>query len=465
MTTAASATLSCPGAKKEPTLVSFSHPHQQVPVGISFVGLEIILVSYLGDLVKFHGLGWQNKRNWRYILTGDVSLRAIIRYISGEDVTSKMTIGQLVQQPGGYKAFVPNPFPTAGAAALDPEGSALLERANLSLGRLDGITELIPDLDFFIFMYVMKEAALSSQIEGTQATLADVVKSESKILTGLPADVADINLYIKAMNQGLERLRDFPLSLRLIREIHSTLLGSGARALGHVTPGEFRTTQNWIGGASPATARYVPPPPDKVPNALSELERFLHAEDNIPKLVKIGLAHAHFETIHPFVDGNGRTGRLLVTFFLCQQQVLRRPVLYLSEFFKENRDAYFDLLQEYHNKANTLDWLKFFLQGVAQVSEEAIVLSREIIKLRERDMAKVMALGRSADNGFKLLRHLFKSPIVAVKNVEAATGISRANANKMVNRFVEAEILFPMQEYVEYGRTFYYRDYWNLFAP
>src|SRR3989344_8237233 len=261
----------------------------------------------------------------------------------------EMEIGKFVQQPQGFKAFVPAPFPPAERFIFSPLTENLHARASLMLGKLDGITQLLPDLDFFIYMYVRKEAALSSEIEGTQATMSDAIRAEVEITKDLPQDVDRILHYIEAMNYGLKRLEDLPLSLRLIREVHRALIADTGDAPGK-TPGEFRTSQNWIGGASPATARFVPPPVTNMHHALDELEKFMHAKDGLPPLIKTALLHAQFETIHPFLDGNGRTGRLLITFFLCQQGVLERPVLYLSEYFKKNRELYFDLIHDYHNK-------------------------------------------------------------------------------------------------------------------
>lgn len=312
-------------------------------------------------------------------------------------------------------------------------------------------------------MYIRKEAALSSQVEGTQATMVDAMKAEAQMTSGLPDDVDDILRYIQAMNQGLARLKELPLSLRLVREVHQTLLASGGRSQGHVYPGEFRTTQNWIGGGSPTTARYVPPPPDSMRNAMADLENFIHAPTPLPILLRAGLAHAQFETIHPFVDGNGRTGRLLVTFLLCEKGALKRPVLYLSEFFKRYRDAYFDQLQAYHDSSNINGWLLFFLEGIRQVADEAIETVREINKLRDKDIPRVAGFGRNQATAMKLLKHMYGSPVISVKTVERVTQLSRTNANRLVTKFTDAGILTQTDESVEYGRTFIYREYLDLF--
>jgi len=373
-----------------------------------------------------------------------------------------MKIGQYIQQQAGFKAFIPDKFPPKDLVELDKQTIDLLSKATLSLGRLDGITELLPDLDFFIFMYVRKEAALSSQIEGTRATMADAIKAESEMPKDLPSDVDDIQHYIKAMNFGLKRLATLPLSKRLLREVHKVLL-TDARTDYPATPGEFRKSQNWIGGGSPATARFVPPPVHNMMEAMDDFEKFLYAKDELPSIIKTGLAHAQFETIHPFLDGNGRTGRLMITFYLCQQNILKQPVLYISEYFKKHREAYFDLLESYHNRGEVLPWLKFFLEGVAVVSEEAIESSRKITELREKDIKEVYSMGRSAKVGMTLLQNLFKLPIVTVRKVEEFTELSRPNANKLVNKFIKADILVQADKTVEYGRSFVYKKYLNIF--
>jgi len=336
--------------------------------------------------------------------------------------------------------------------------------ATLRLGKLDGITQLLPDLDFFIFMYVRKEAALSSEIEGTRATMIDSLDAEVNTATrNLPKDVDRILHYIEAMNYGLKRLNEFPLSLRLIREVHKMLIEGTIDEPGK-TPGEFRVSQNWLGGTSPKNARYVPPPVDEMHRSLDDLEEFLHKRDAIPPLVKTGLSHAQFETIHPFLDGNGRTGRLLITFYLCQQGILEKPVLYLSEYFMRHREAYFDALSAYHDKGEVVPWLNFFFEGVATVAERAIETARSIEKLRERDMAKVQALGRRAKVADRVLKELYKLPIVNVSKVQEWTGQSRQSANNLVNALVEAGILEQRDKEEKYARTFWYKRYLDLFT-
>ncbi len=374
----------------------------------------------------------------------------------------RMLIGRYIQQPTGYKAFVPEPFPPKGLVLSDNVLSDL-EKATSSLGRLDGLAEMLPDLDFFIFMYVRKEATLSSQVEGTKATMVDALRAEVDLKQGLPDDVDDILRYIEALNLGMARLTELPLSIRLIREAHERLLSPGSRTESHAYPGQLRTTQNWVGGATPDRARFVPPPPDQVPEALSQIERFIHLADAMPNLIRAGLAHAQFETVHPFVDGNGRTGRLLVTFMLCEKNLIRRPILYLSEFFKRHREIYFDRLHDYHDKGNVNEWLEFFLSGVQSVAEEGAETIRRINDLWNRDIPRVAGFGKNQETALKVIHHLFKSPIVTVRRIQEITGLARNNANRLVDKFVDAGILVQMDETVEYGRTFVYRDYLAIF--
>jgi Fic family protein len=374
-----------------------------------------------------------------------------------------MKIGKLIQLPMGYKAFVPDKFPPEKTIILNPKTQQLHAKAVLMLGKLDGITQLLPDLDFFILMYITKEAARSSEIEGTQATIVDVIRSEADIEYRLPQDVDRILQYIKAMEYGLKRLETLPLSLRFIREIHKVLLEETADAPGK-TPGEFRKSQNWIGGGSPNTARFVPPPPQEMVRSLNDFEKFLYSENIYPPLIKAALAHAQFETIHPFLDGNGRTGRLLTTFYLCKLGILERPVLYLSEYFLNNRQGYYDALDEYHTEGGKIStWLDFFLDGVAIIAQEAIETSKKINIVRQRDLARIQSLGRRAKTGVIVLENLYKLPIVSVKKVEEWTGLSRPQANELVKKFVEIGILVQKDKEVEYGREFWYRDYLGLF--
>lgn len=374
-----------------------------------------------------------------------------------------MIVGTYIKQPQGYSAFIPSTFPPQEEMSLTLETTRLLEKANLQVGKLDGITQTLPDLDFFIFMYVRKEAALSSEIEGTKATMVDSIKAELEITQTLPKDVNDILHYIKAMNHGLKRLNEFPLSLRLIKEVHNVLM-TRARGEGFIYPGEFRTTQNWIGGTNPNNARFVPPPPAIMRQALGDFETYLHKKDVLPKLIKTALVHAQFETIHPFVDGNGRTGRLLITFYLCQQQILERPVLYLSEFFKRHREVYFELLENYHNKGEIMPWINFFLEGIATVSQDATVTSKKINMLRTQDIKRISSYGGSPKAALMVLDKLYELPIVNVRKIQEWSEFSRVGANDLIKKLVSIGILQQRDRKIEYDRTFEYHDYLKIFV-
>jgi Fic family protein len=373
--------------------------------------------------------------------------------------------GRFEAQPAGYRAFIPAPLPPDPALSMTGELPSLLSAADRALGRLDGSVLTLPRPDLFVLMYVRKEAVLSSQIEGTQSSLQDLLAAEATLFDlAPPDDVGEVINYVRAMNHGLRRLPELPVSVRLIREIHAQLM-QGARG-GELAPGELRTSQNWIGpgGATPATATFVPPPHQVVPGVLSDLERFLHAEDDVPPLVKIALAHVQFETIHPFLDGNGRIGRLLITFLLTERGILHKPVLYLSHYFKSRRQEYYDRLQAVRMRGDWEGWLAFFLRGVIEVAGEAAETSRRILSMREDHRAAVTEkLGRAAANGHKVLDWLFDRPIVTVKDVQRMTGTTYAAANGLVSRLVEAGVLSEMTGYAR-NRRFQYAPYIALFA-
>ena len=377
---------------------------------------------------------------------------------------SSFRAGRYVRQPTGYRAFIPNSLPPDPPLQISPEIQELLSKADRALGRLDGSIQTLPHPDLFVFMYVRKEAVLSSQIEGTQSSLQDVLAAEAKILApDRPRDVDEVVNYVHAMNYGLQKLREIPVSVRLIREIHAELL-RGVRGT-HLTPGEIRTSQNWIGpgGCTLNEATFIPPPPQEVAQHLGELERFLHLETPLPVLIRIGLAHAQFETIHPFLDGNGRVGRLLITFLLCEQEILLKPVLYLSWFFKKHRQEYYDQLQSVRDRGNWEAWLTFFLQGVVEVSKQATETARRILTLRETHRATITAqFGRTAGNGHRVLEHLYQHPIVSVNEVEQLTGTTYQAANELINRFVDNQILVEITGQAR-NRQFMYRSYIDLF--
>ena len=373
--------------------------------------------------------------------------------------------GRYVAQPSGYRAFMPAPLPPEPPVALSGDLPGLLSAADRALGRLDGSVLTLPHPDLFVFMYVRKEAVLSSQIEGTQSSLQDLLAAEARLFDlDLPDDVGEVINYVRAMNYGLGRLAELPVSVRLIREIHAELM-RGARG-GRLEPGELRRTQNWIGrgGSTLATATFVPPPHHVVPDALSALERFLHQQNDLPPLVKIALAHVQFETIHPFLDGNGRVGRLMITFLLTERGVLHKPVLYLSHYFKQHRQAYYDHLQGVRTSGGWEAWLAFFLRGVIEVAGEAAETARRILQMREEHRAAITAkFGRAAGNGHKVLESLFDRPIIAVNDVRQLTGTTYAAANGLVSRLVDVSVLAEMTGYAR-NRRFRYAPYIALFS-
>jgi Fic family protein len=384
--------------------------------------------------------------------------------ILDSNIDDSARAGRYIRQLSGYRAFIPVPLPPVPPVRIDNELQGLLSKADLALGRLDGSIQTLPHPDLFVFMYVRKEAVLSSQIEGTQSSLQDVLAAEAKILSPeRPKDVGEVVNYVEAMNYGIERLRTLPVSIRLIREIHGKLL-HGVRG-SHLTPGELRTSQNWIGpaGCSLNEASFVPPPPHEVPQQMGELEKFLHDESDLPLLIKIGLAHAQFETIHPFLDGNGRVGRLLITFFLCEQGVLLKPVLYLSYYFKKHRQHYYEKLQAVRDHGLWEDWLAFFLRGVIDVSGQATETARRVLTLREEHRRVITeTFGRAAANGHRVLEHLYVHPIVSVVEVQELIGTTYPAANDLVSRMVAHGILKEITRQTR-NRKFTYESYVNLF--
>lgn len=371
-------------------------------------------------------------------------------------------VGNFIQQSAGYKAFVPETFPPHDPVQWDNDLILLLSDANLAIGRLKEIELTVPDVDFFIFMYVRKEAALSSQIEGTQATIIDLLKVEAKIGDEVPSDVDEIRNYIAAMNHGLKRLRKLPLSLRLIREIHAELL-KGVRGENR-SPGEFRKTQNWIGGASIASASFVPPPATEVLRTMGDVEKFIHSKaDSLPALIKAALMHAQFETVHPFLDGNGRVGRLLISFYLISEGILTQPLLYLSDFFRKHRLEYYDKLNTYRADGGIEVWSKFFLDGIRTVATDAADVALEIMRLKERDTKKVAEFGRNAKTGFRLLEKLYSMPVVDYKSVSRITGLSsKSTVNQLIDKFTASRILHE-ETGQKKNRRFVYREYLNKF--
>jgi Fic family protein len=371
--------------------------------------------------------------------------------------------GRFVRQPGGYASFVPAPLPPPDLV-IDAGLQALLSTADLALGRLDGATKLLPDPDFFVLMYVRREAVVSSQIEGTQASLMDVLEYEAEMdHAERRVDVVEIANYVTAMNHGLARLAQLPISRRLLGEVHEILMRDVRGGEPQKTPGEFRKSQNWIGGASPATARFVPPPWEEVGPAFADLERYLHDDEPMPELIKAGVAHAQFETIHPFLDGNGRIGRLLISFWLVEQGIIQRPILYPSLFFKEHRDDYVDRLQAIRDEGAWEDWLAFFVDGVGQVAEEATARAVQIVQLREEHQRLIgEKLGKRAPNALALLEQLFRLPVVSARRVESMVGVSQPTASALVRDLEGIGILRELTG-KRRNRLFGYQAYLDLF--
>lgn len=374
-------------------------------------------------------------------------------------------IGLKKDQPAGFKAFIPHNFPPKEGFPFPAEVLKKGTEATRLLGKLDGITLLLPNVDFFLKMYIRKDAVASNQIEGTKATMVDAIEAGAKISTNIPSDVDDILQYINALNYGMKRVQkeNFPISLRFIRELHKELMEK-SRGTHFSDPGEFRTSQNWIGGTRPDNAQYVPPPVTEMHAALHDLELFIHADDSIPAVIKAGLLHSQFETIHPFLDGNGRTGRMLITFFLWNEELPEKPVLFLSSYFKKHQHVYYDKLSGYHN-GKVFEWIDFFLDGVIEIANEAIDTVGKITILREKDMAKIQTFGkRAAESAMMVLPKLFEQPIVNVALVQAMTGFSRPGVQQVIDRFIDHKILFPKNEDLKYGQSYVYKEYLNIFA-
>lgn len=317
-------------------------------------------------------------------------------------------------------AFIPKDLPPAPPIKLDSRLQEISDRALLALGRLDGLSDNLPEPSLLLYMYIRKEAVLSSQIEGTQSTLTDLLLYENKQAPGVPLDdVLEVSNYVAAVDHGLKRLQNgFPVSNRLLREIHAVLLSRGRGS--DKTPGEFRQSQNWIGGTRPGNAQYIPPPPETILESMSQLEKFIHDEPiKTPTLIKAALAHVQFETIHPFLDGNGRLGRLLITLLLCSEEIQRKPMLYLSLYFKQHRNEYYDMLQKVRLEGDWESWLEFFLTGVIETSEQAVQTSRDLISLFNKDRKSLEGLGKKSGTLLKIHHYLQHHPVASITKIGA----------------------------------------------
>ncbi len=374
--------------------------------------------------------------------------------------------GRFTPQPGGYSAFIPNPLPPQPPLRADSKLRELLSLADRAMGRLDGSIQTLPAPDLFVYMYIRKEAVLSSQIEGTQSSLDDLLEAEAKVFNPeRPNDTSEVINHLAAIKHSLNRLKDLPISVRLIREAHDILL-SGVRGA-KKQPGQLRTMQNWIGPkgcTGPGEATFVPPPPAQVPNALADLEQFLHSNNPMEMLLKIGLAHAQFETIHPFLDGNGRIGRLLITLLLCKERVLLKPVLYISHYLKEHHVEYYDRLQAVRDEGDWEGWLKFFLTAVAEVAAEATATARRIVDLRELHRGRIIqTFGRTTANGLNMLEALYSRPIVTVKGIAEVLDVDYSVANPLMKRFCQQGIVHQITG-PKRNRRYRYSDYVAIFT-
>ena len=359
------------------------------------------------------------------------------------------------------EAYVPQALPPIPPVQLE-RLYGRLEAANRAIGRLDGVASILPDTPLFLYMYVRKEALLSSQIEGTQSSLSELLLFESEDVPGVPLDdVQEVSNYIGAMNHGLNRIREgFPLSLRVIREIHEALLSKGRGSTKQ--PGEFRRSQNWIGGTRPGNALFVPPPPERVMDLMAGLEEFIHSDTpEIPFLVKAGLVHVQFETIHPFLDGNGRLGRLLITFLLCTHGILKEPILYLSLYFKSHRQQYYDLLQRVRDQGDWETWLEFFLDGITETSLQAADAAREILRLFEADRHRIEELGRPAASALRVHQMLQQKPLIGINEAAEKLKMSQPTVAKSIQHLEELGIVRETTGR-QRGRRFVYSEYLNI---
>ena len=357
------------------------------------------------------------------------------------------------------RAFVPRPLPPVPQVDAQESLGRLFEEASAALGRLDAVTELLPDPPIFVYGYVRKEAVLSSQIEGTQSSLADLLLHEAGgVPAAHPGDVLDTSNAVAALNYGIERLRGgFPISNRLMREMHARLLASG-RAAG-MMPGEFRRSQNWIGGSRPGNAAFVPPPPNHVQDCMADLERFIHStDDGLPVLVKAGLAHVQFETIHPFLDGNGRLGRLLITLMLCDGGLIREPLLYLSLYFKRNRSTYYQLLNDTRHTGDWEAWLRFFLEGVRDVAEAAVATARSVSETIRDDRSRIGRLGRRAGSALRVHQSLVERPVGGIAHFARRTGLSEPTVAAVLRILEDLEIVVEVTGR-QRGRIYAYERY------
>lgn len=362
-----------------------------------------------------------------------------------------------------YHSYVPKPLPPIPPIEME-RLYPLLDQANVALGRLDGLSIVLPDPSLFLYMYIRKEAVLSSQIEGTQSSLSDLLLYENNEVAGIPnQDVVEVSNYVAAMEHGLKRIQSgFPLSLRLIREMHEVLLNKGRGS--SKQPGEFRRSQNWIGGTRPGNAKFVPAPPEMVMNLLGSMEKFLHdANIKLPTLIKAALAHHQFETIHPFLDGNGRLGRLLITFILCIEGIMREPMLYLSLYFKTHRQAYYDHLQLVRETGDWEEWIQFFLKGIIETANQAIDTAQKILKLFTEDRKNIETIGKPSASTLIVHRYLQKHPITNAKKVVELCNITLPTSNKSLHHLMDLGIVKEITGKTR-NKVYVYQQYLDILS-
>lgn len=369
--------------------------------------------------------------------------------------------GILKRMQSNYECFVPQDLKYL-KFNIDEEFQNLINRAYLLLGRLDGMATTLPDINLFVSMYVQKEAVISSQIEGTQASLIDVLQKDRK--NEKIKDTEEIVNYIKATNYAFKRLEELPLCMRLIKETHSILL-SGVRG-DEKSPGEFRKSQNWIGyaGCTLNTASFIPPAPSEMEKSLNDLEKYIHEDSFIPNLIKIALIHYQFETIHPFLDGNGRMGRLLIVLFLKERGLIEYPVLYLSYFFKKNRNRYYELLNNVRVKGEFEEWIKFFIKGICEISEDAISSIQKIIELKKADIEKIRNIPKgNISNLLLIYDYLLRHPFLETEDIRRLSDLSKPTVNKLLETLTELEILELVEEKKRY-KQYVYRKYVDILS-
>ena len=370
-------------------------------------------------------------------------------------LVERATVGE------SFYSFMPHPLPPKDFT-LSQIHFDLLEKANRALGKLDSLSQLLPNVSLFIYWYVRKEAVLSSQIEGTQSSLSDLLLYEEKEVPSVPIeDVEEVSQYVAAVQYGLKRLNDgFPMSLRLIKEIHEVLLSTGRGST--KSPGEFRRSQNWIGGTRPGNARFVPPPPENILDLLRDLEKFLHdIPERTPTLIKAALSHVQFETIHPFLDGNGRLGRLLIILILCAENAIAAPTLYLSLYFKRHREIYYELLQTVRTEGKWEEWLEFFLEGVQVTAEEAVASASKILSVFTEDRRKIEGLGRTASSALRIHELLQKKPIISVPMASKELNLSAPTVRNSIDKLKEIGLVKEITG-KKRDRLFSYQSYLDI---